>query len=296
MIDIIIPCYNSHKTLDRCLASIVTQNRECKVTLVNDGGENYSDIIKRYPLNIREIGYSENKGVGYARTYGLENTYEDLVMFVDSDDALSNVFTLSMIENFEENILISRFLEEIKPNEITVHDKDTSFMHGKVYKRSFLEKNNMMFNNTKCNEDVGFNILCLLLTDRVKFSDFISYYWLYNPNSIVRKDNYAYLHRDSIIGFTQNMSWVFQELEKRNVDNQRILMEKVSVMYRLFHLLKRTFGTPYRNVCLEPIKTYFKTVYRPIEVNISDEILQAVNKALPTDKKEFKEFIGSLRR
>jgi hypothetical protein len=92
------------------------------------------------------------------------------------------------------------------------------------------------------------------------------------------------------------MSWVFQELEKRNVDNQRILMEKVSVMYRLFHLLKRTIGTPYRNNCLEPIKTYFKTVYRPIEVNLSDEILQAVNKALPIDKKEFKEFIGSLRR
>ena len=69
MIDIIIPCYNSHKTIDRCLASIVTQNKECTVTLVNDGGENYSDIIKRYPLNIREIGYNENKGVGYARIH-----------------------------------------------------------------------------------------------------------------------------------------------------------------------------------------------------------------------------------
>ena len=92
------------------------------------------------------------------------------------------------------------------------------------------------------------------------------------------------------------MLWVFKELEKRNVDNQRILMEKVSVMYRLFHLLKRTNGTSYRNICLEPIKRYFKSIYRPIEQSITEDILKAVNEALPTDKREFKEFVGSLRR
>ena len=300
MIDIIIPCYNSHKTIDRCLASIVTQNKECTVTLVNDGGENYSDIIKRYPLNIREIGYNENKGVGYARNYGLEQTSNELVMFMDSDDALSNVFTLSMLEKEmgDSTILISNFLEEIRPNEVTIRSKDTGFLHGKIYRREYLDKHNILFNNTKCNEDVGFNILSLLLTqnEKVSFSDFISYYWLYNENSIVRKDNYAYLHRDSIIGFAENMLWVFKELEKRNVDNTRILMEKVSVMYRLFHLLKRTDNTPYRNICLEPIRRYFKSIYRPIEQSITEEVLQAVNEALPTDKKEFKQFIGSLRR
>ena len=50
MIDVIIPAYNSHDTIIRTLSSIAMQlnKNELKVTIVNDGGKDYSDIVKTF--------------------------------------------------------------------------------------------------------------------------------------------------------------------------------------------------------------------------------------------------------
>ena len=49
MIDVIIPAYNSQDTIIRTLSSIAMQlNRdELKVTIVNDGGNDYKDIVEK---------------------------------------------------------------------------------------------------------------------------------------------------------------------------------------------------------------------------------------------------------
>ena len=66
MIDIIIPAYNSQDTIIRTLSSIAMQlNREeLVVTIVNDGGNDYKDIVNIFKpiLNIQEIGYEQNFG------------------------------------------------------------------------------------------------------------------------------------------------------------------------------------------------------------------------------------------
>lgn len=73
MIDVIIPAYNSQDTIIRTLSSIAMQlNRNrLKVTIVNDGGNNYKDIVDTFSkiIDVREIGYEENRGPGYARQY-----------------------------------------------------------------------------------------------------------------------------------------------------------------------------------------------------------------------------------
>ena len=48
MIDVIIPAYNSHSTITRTLSSIAMQlnKDEIKVTIVNDGGNDYKEIVK----------------------------------------------------------------------------------------------------------------------------------------------------------------------------------------------------------------------------------------------------------
>ena len=50
MIDVIIPAYNSQDTIIRTLSSIAMQlNRdELKVTIVNDGGKDYKDIVNTF--------------------------------------------------------------------------------------------------------------------------------------------------------------------------------------------------------------------------------------------------------
>lgn len=66
MIDVIIPAYNSQDTIIRTLSSIAMQlNRdELVVTIVNDGGKDYTDIVNTFKnvINVREIGYEVNRG------------------------------------------------------------------------------------------------------------------------------------------------------------------------------------------------------------------------------------------
>ena len=63
MIDVIIPAYNSHETIVKTLASLAMQlNRdELIVTIVNDGGKDYKDLVETFNklINIQEIGYEQ---------------------------------------------------------------------------------------------------------------------------------------------------------------------------------------------------------------------------------------------
>ena len=101
MIDIIIPAYNSHDTIIKTLSSIAMQlnKEELIVTIVNDGGRGYEDIVDIFKplLNIQEIGYKENKGVGYARQYGIDHTKEDFITFIDADDTFFEACSLSIL-------------------------------------------------------------------------------------------------------------------------------------------------------------------------------------------------------
>lgn len=72
MIDIIIPAYNAHETIDQTLCSINTQiNKELfKVYIVNDASnQNYSNFVDKYSnsLDIEEITIEKNSGPGVAR-------------------------------------------------------------------------------------------------------------------------------------------------------------------------------------------------------------------------------------
>ena len=90
MISIIVPVYNSEKTIRKCLSSIMAQtykNWECLV--VNDGSTDSSGpICDEYALkdNRFRTFHKENGGVSSARNVGLENAKGEWITFCDSDD------------------------------------------------------------------------------------------------------------------------------------------------------------------------------------------------------------------
>ena len=49
--------------------------------------------------------------------------------------------------------------------------KDLTWLHGKMYKRKFLEKNNIKFNKSRANEDNGFNRLIIFMKPNIIFLD-----------------------------------------------------------------------------------------------------------------------------
>jgi len=306
--DIIIPCYNSHKTLPRTLASIMIQsfNYNIKVTIINDGGQGYEDIINNFKdyLNIQYLEIPENKGIGHARNYGLENTDGELLMFLDSDDVLNDPFSIERIVDkmVKDNsvICIGGFMEQNQQGFIP-HVNDTGFIHGKAYRRSYLEKHKIRFNEEcNSNEDVGFNLLSMLLLDgeNVSILDSLVHCWLLNPNSVVRKNRIEYEDRDSFIGYVKNMIYVYKELEKRGVNTPRIFQGKITVMERIYLLYKKktTRSPQYKNINLQICKQYYNEIYKPIKGDVTNDFLEKAYSNFKTDisLKEIRKFIKSL--
>ena len=95
-IDVIIPAYKAQNTILRTLSSIALQTElpNIEVTIVNDadgiGYKQFVDMFSPY-MSIREIVMPENGGPGDARQYGLDNTKNELITFIDADDTFSCV-------------------------------------------------------------------------------------------------------------------------------------------------------------------------------------------------------------
>lgn len=94
---VIVPVYNSEKTLARCLSSLTAKNREdVQIIVVNDGSTDSSDaIIREFTARYPQIFYicQKNAGVSQARNAGLDAAQGTYITFVDSDDyVLPNYF------------------------------------------------------------------------------------------------------------------------------------------------------------------------------------------------------------
>ena len=222
-IDVIVPCYKAHKVLPRLMGSIISQVivDDLEVTLVNDGDESdYSDIVNKFSpfVKIKEVKLEKNSGPGTARRFGYENTSNPLVTWIDADDTFSGAFSLKLLrqELLDSPInamCFGAFVEEhaeVKPKPVyAAHNQDTIWMFGKMYKREFLDMHNIKMNDTRANEDNGFNMLCKLMCDQnhqIKFIPDVVYYWHTNENSITRINNCQYSYDQSFVGYTENMS------------------------------------------------------------------------------------------
>jgi glycosyltransferase involved in cell wall biosynthesis len=170
-IDIIIPAYKAHKTIEKTLHSIAIQSiiDKVDVTIVNDccPEGDYQDTIKLFSnfMDIKEIKLDKNCGPGEARNQGMKNTKNDYIMFVDADDYLILPKSLEqMLGIMEDNkqliVLRSDILEENENCEFgAINGEVDSHVFARLYRRNFIEDNNIWFPPFRANEDVGFNML-----------------------------------------------------------------------------------------------------------------------------------------
>lgn len=240
MIDVIIPAYNAHDTIKRTLFSILTQSIKdrIKVYIVDDcSDKGYDDDIKsiKEKLDITIIRTKENSGPGVARQIGIENSNSEYIVFIDADDTFFCSFSVEQLYNFIDennfNAVCSDFLEECE-NGILRHEYNDIWMHGKIYRRSFIEENNIKFNNTYQNEDTGFNHIISLIYD-FKYLDKITYIWKYTKTSITRNNDYEYSFK-GLEGYITNICYAIDEAEKRNVEEEKIAKLVIKNMYEIY--------------------------------------------------------------
>ncbi len=117
MISIIVPVYNSERTINRCLNSIQKQTfQDIEVIVVNDGStDNSSWLIHKYTeadSRFRLIE-KENTGVSDTRNIGIEHARGEYLQFADSDDWLSENASQSLLDAmqlYDADMVISDFV------------------------------------------------------------------------------------------------------------------------------------------------------------------------------------------
>lgn len=295
-IDIIVPCYKAHKTLPRLLGSIIAQTivEDLEVTLVNDGDtKDYKDIVKQFSpfVKIQEIKLEKNSGPGTARRVGYEKTKNPLVTWIDADDTFAGAYALyvlrkELLKEPQNVICIGCFTEEHEedlehnqPFMLIPHQQDTIWMFGKLYKREYLDMHEIKMNDTRANEDNGFNMLCKLLADehhQIKFIPDVIYYWHSNPTSITRINNCQYSYDQSFCGYADNMIWAIKEAEKRNPFKDIVQYQKIFTMLNLYEYYIETVERDSRFIeqNWSYCQKFYKEVFREIKDKIPNNLLK----------------------
>ena len=122
-ISVIMPVYNAEKTIERAILSIINQTyNNIELILINDGSTDETEsIIKKYIEKEKKIYiryyFQENSGPSIAKNLGIDMAIGEYILFVDSDDTISENYIESLVINQKEGTLIGasyKIIEGIK--------------------------------------------------------------------------------------------------------------------------------------------------------------------------------------
>ena len=251
MIDIIIPIYNARKTLELTLMSIKLQTIIDKINiyLIDDNSsEDYKDILNKYKdMNIIYKKLDKNNGPAVARQKGIEMSSSKYIMFIDADDLLYDADSIKKLFNkIEEDYdyVVGITIDE-KQNTQIMNESD---LHGKIYKREFLLKNNIKFNNTRVHEDNYFNNLVLLCEPKQKEILENVYIYVDNKDSITNINKEKEFENLEI--YISNIKEIIEEATTRNIEKDLIikyLIMKLKYINRIYNKLSEKQQEIFKN-------------------------------------------------
>lgn len=235
LLDIIIPQYNEDENVIKYLLNSINNQKDVdfsqvKITIVNDcSNVKLSDSFLNSfnNLNISYIENDKNTGPGLARQKGIDNTNSDFIMFCDSDDELYDLNSLHVITDFiskyEPLYLVTNIVVEIgnegKYIEIKKGKDTYPWMHGKVYKRSFLNENDIRFHPLiRHLEDSYFttSILGVIDPKKIAYLDYATYRWKNNNKSLTRDTKKYSYAVNTFDDFFNSPLYTYEFLSKKN--------------------------------------------------------------------------------
>lgn len=199
-VSVIIPVYNVEKYLRECLDSVINQTlKDIEIICINDGSADGSlNILKEYCQKDSRIIVvdKKNEGAGKAREVGIKQATGEYLAFLDGDDLYLTDFLEKMYDNAKENnsdIVIcpvkkydtkiaeyvdasASFLVDNIPPQQPFCAKDipdfifTSFQNwnwNKIFRRSFIEFNDIHFQTIYRTNDLYFTCCALVLAERI---------------------------------------------------------------------------------------------------------------------------------
>lgn len=297
--------------------------------------------------NVKVINMKENAGPGVARQYGLHYAEGEYLLFADSDDRFMTVheeqikteekdkdgkfiyekreygvfeFFLELIKTHPEaNIIRTSWLEEQHKEERVIYfphlaQLDNTWMHGKLYKREYIAKNDIHFHPLlRGQEDSYFNSLATELAENkiIACNALISYVWCdEHKGSITRSRDCLYSY-SGMVDFINAIDYSVDWLNKLKRDDVNIVGKIVSNIIYIYWMLQTPSWRErkwkhYRNDVMERLAVFEKK-YRDVWNYISPNGIEfakmymeryniefEANKFIPQET--FKQFLKKVRK
>lgn len=276
-LDIIVPHYKEPwETCKFLFDTIATQKGiyfgNIKVIVVNDGDCVLSDdCFESFPYKVEYLK-KQHGGVSAARNYGLDHSAADYVMFCDIDDGFLSNYGLHLVFSAMQegyDYIYSNFVEETFTDNntptIVRHDNDFTFMHGKVYKRSFLADHNLRFDPAMTiHEDGYFNTVALVTAQKegkMKCIETPFYLWVWNDNSTVRSNREDFVLRtyDKLM---QTRIGACQQLKDRGYEEEFKTSVCMTVLNSYYDFQKPSYYTDKNKEHLRKAEKAFKQFWK----------------------------------
>ena len=300
IISVIIPVYNSEKTISRCVDSIIDQTyTDLEIILVNDGSSDKSgEICDRYALRDKRVKviHKSNDGVSSARNCGLDVCSGDYISFIDSDDYIEKtMYDELLLRMNQENTSISLcayyYISSDKKDIVSYENGVTSttseqllldifnYRHmgalwNKLFKKDLFSRNGTQI---RFNEDINFCEDVLILTRLVETNGKIAVSTKPMYNYVVYANSLCHGKIDERrLSITKALDLIVEQCSNKfpsivNSARYFLVTNKIKVLLDLYE--NKTQNQQH----IVSVKKQLKSQYKKCALKIRLRILLAVN-------------------
>jgi glycosyltransferase involved in cell wall biosynthesis len=308
-VSFIIPMFNVEKYLETCIGSVVNQglySDEFEILMINDespdNSVNVANSIATKHSCVKVIS-QKNQGLGGARNTGIINAKGEYLLFLDADDiyienTIKEILSIGILNNLDILEFGAQGIDEqgnityqVSNNSSTKITSGIEYYNkikymnsacNKLYKRSFLLDNQLLFVEKIFGEDFEFNTRALYMAKRVMAIDNIVAQFLQTENSITRTKDIEKKRKyiDDLIDILrriQKFRLEFESLKKNGHNlffNKRMTLTTIDIFFQMFkynfpfseilktkHLLESENIFYSRNTVNDLKKNLFRTIF-----------------------------------
>ena len=291
IISVVIPCYNVEKYIEECLNSICRQTySDLEIICVDDGSTDSTvKIIENYQRNDQRITLlrQENQYAGVARNNGMDIAIGEYIIFLDGDDffdtKMIDKMLRSAIQCDSDIVLCDGYFYDDKTKEITepsyllnshilkkqggvfscrvasekIFQITNPAPWNKLYKREFIDREGLRFQELKRANDDYFVSMSLVLAERISYvEERLVNYRVNNCNSLQ-----GYSDKDVSFHFYMSLKAIREEL----------------ICRKLWYSVKETFVNKAVSACITALNRqnnceHFVEVYEFLKTEAFEEL------------------------
>ncbi len=281
-VSVIVPVYNIEHFLSKCLDSICGQSlQDIEIICINDCSlDNSLHILNQYSKKdkrVKVVDFDVNKGVSFARNYGIDLATSEYISFVDGDDYidmnfLNNLYHLAKNKDADiakgevkeyVNGIIQKDMFNINDNVIKNSGKLYFYTYwwSALYRRELLIQKNIRFlKNLSNGEDGVFLTEVLRYSNKIVCDNDVFYHY-------VRRENSA----DSKMLTSKALNSLMSSYS-RALDLANLQVEDSGYISFYFFYIQNT------------IKNVFRTDVLELKINCILQMLDFYNKSLKQSK------------